>query len=567
MSSRSSESHRSSPFIQTGSVRGLDLAHYPGYCGKRYRRIPGARFTGKEDDPFLMPATAIELMNAGGGFLDYDRDGDLDIYLTNGADLDGPHILPGPPNRLLRNDGNGNFEDVTEEAGVGDTGFGQGIAVGDIDNDGDLDLYATNYGGNALYVNRGDGTFEESIDHVGGDDHRWSMGAVFLDFDGDSDLDLFVSSYMAYDPTAFTKCSRGELEIFCSPTTFEGLTDRLFRNELIETGILRLTDISAEAGIDRYTTRGLGVIAGDIDHDGDQDLFVASDRLVNRLYLNESSPGEAHFVESAEVFGCAVGSEAAPEGCMGVDLGDFDLDTDPDLVVTNYMDETSSIYRNEGGLAMSETSRQVGLDILTKAPVSWGVRFFDFDLDGDLDLIMANGHMYATLAAIDPTQEFEQPDLLFENDGGRFRHVTDFSPLPLRAGRSVATGDIDNDGDLDVLITNNRSAPYLLENVLPTTSVIGLRLEGNGTDSNRDAYGTRVSWLAAGKRTTREVRRAGSYLSSQDDRLLLGGLAGDAADIEIRWPSGIVETFVLQAGSYHHVLEGRGVVASDPFKR
>lgn len=530
-------------FTEVAAQSGLDFGHFSGRTGKRY---------------------ILEITGSGVGLFDYDGDGDLDAYFVQGARLPGSPSEPSPPgSRLYRNDGSGRFTDVTEEAGVGHAGYGMGVAVGDVDGDGDLDLYVTGYGADVLYRNDGQGRFQDVTAEAGLGDPRWTTSAVFVDGDGDGDLDLYVAGYLDFSPERSPPCELRGHPVHCGPDAYDGIPDRLYEND----GHGRFRDVSAAMGIGQAGGKGLGVVAGDFDADGDQDIYVANDGTPNFLFINSRNEGRLGFREEGLYYGTAYGQDARALAGMGTDMGDFDDDGDLDIVVTNLDSQTNSVYRNDEGRAATESSTSVGLGASTLPWVGFGVRFFDYDLDGDLDLVVANGHVMDNVALVKEGASFEQPVMLFENSGGHFAEPCP-GCLPKGVGRGLATGDVDNDGDLDVLISNNDGAPFLLRNdIAAGRAAIGLKLEGRGPGSPRDAYGARVSWTAEGRRRTRDVRAGASFCSSSDPRLLLAvPRAEGPQEVAIQWPDGAAETLRLVPGAYHHAVQGEGVRSSTPFR-
>ena len=538
------------PFRDVTDQRGIDFRHFTGFTGKRY---------------------IVEVMGSGVGFLDSDLDGDYDLYLVNGAALPGtPPASPAPRNRFYQNDGGGGFQDITAASGLGDEGYGMGMAVGDIENDGDADLFVSNYGPDRLFRNR-DGIFDDITSAAAIDLPQWSTSAVFFDFDLDGDLDLYVAGYVDFDPATFTPCKRAGIEVYCGPQAYGGSCDKLLSNN----GSGRFADVSREVGIGDCAGKGLGVVAGDFDDDGDADIFVANDGTANFLYINHRDVGaKTHFTEEAIYYGVAFGYDAVAEAGMGTDMGDFDGDLDLDITVTNLEAQTNSLYQNDGGIAAMEVSYGRGLGAATLAYVGFGTCFLDYDLDSDLDLIAANGHVIDNIHLIKESSSFAQDDLLFENVAGRFHEVLTTQgggrSLPRRVGRGLAAADIDNDGDDDIVINNNGAEPLLLENLVgQSRPALGLQLEGAGPKSNRDAYGARVLIEAGGQKLLREVHAGVSYLASQDPRLRVGLPAGSVtARVEIRWPSGAIEEIQgLKTGAYYYVREGEGLTGSTPFRR
>lgn len=517
---------------------GLAFSHYPGVTGEHF---------------------FIEPVGAGAALLDYDGDGDLDVYLIQSGDV--PGAEPGTPlipldantpdgNRLFRNDlnpdGELHFTDVTDEAGVGDRGYGMGAAVGDVDNDGDPDLYVTNFGANVFYRNDGDGRFTDMTAVSGADDGRWNTSAAFLDYDNDGDLDLFVAAYVVYtvkgNKTCFTNDGRRD---YCGPDSFKPTTDRLFRND----GGFRFTDVSAAAGIEQVSGKGLGVTVADFDGDGRDDIYVANDQWPNHLLLSD---GDGGFRETAVMAGSAYNATGEVEASMGVTAGDFDGDGDPDLFMTHLRGQTNTLYRNEGGGQFFDVTDRLQLGAASRPYTGFGTAWFDLENDGDLDLFIANGAV--TLVRGAPPEEpypYAEPNQLFLNEGGRFTDISDRAGPDLRIaeiGRGAAFGDVDNDGDTDILVSNNYGPVRLLLNRAADTGpsvVVTLQ----GIDAPRDGAGTLlVLEFDDGSEIRRRAGSDGSYLSAGDLRVVFG-LAGRAplTGLRVRWPSGREERFALMA--------------------
>jgi hypothetical protein len=528
------------PFADVAGERGLAFHHDRGDSGRRY---------------------IVEITGSGGGFLDYDGDGDLDVLLIDGGSLAEEPGSDRGRARLFANDGSGYFSDVSKTLELGTGGYGMGLAVGDVDGDGDPDLLLTRYGRDLFLRNRGGGEFEDATDEAGLGDSRWTTSASFLDYDRDGDLDLYVAGYVDFDPARFVPCTARGVEVHCGPDRYDGISDRLYAND----GTGRFRDVSEETGIAAFRGKGLGVAVGDVDDDGDPDVYVANDRTANLLFLNRLDRGEAVFEEDGEFLGVAYGAQARAESGMGADLGDFDGDGDLDAVCTNLDAETNSLYRNDDG-GFVESSYLSGLGAISLPWVGFGVRFLDYDLDGDLDLFVANGHIMDNVSEIREGIRFEQPDLLLSNQEGRF---VDTCPgcFSTGAGRGLAAGDFDDDGDVDLLVTNNGGPPALLENTAPRSgSAIGISLEGSGSRSNRDAYGARVALQVGSVRQVREVGAGGSFCSSHDPRVLLSVPPDvEQAEVRVTWPDGEMETYVLRPGAYHHVVQGKGVTGRTPF--
>jgi Flp pilus assembly protein TadD len=505
----------------------------------------------------------VETTGSGACFLDYDSDGDMDLYIVNGDTLDRRTADNTARDALYQNLGGGEFVDVTTRAGVGDPGWGGGCYAGDYDNDGDPDLYITNFGRDVLYRNEGDGTFREVTRDAGLGDPRWSSGAAFLDFDRDGRLDLYVANYLRFDPndadTLARRCRWKGAEVMCGPRGFPPESDLLYHNE----GGGVFSDVTGPAGIAAAARFGLGVVVGDLDDDQDADILVANDSQENLLWVND---GHGHFTDRALSAGVALSADGRAQAGMGAALGDFDDDGDEDFLVTNFSDDYDTLYRNEGGLQFSDVSLAVGLDPGTRAPLGWAGVFLDYDNDGDLDLFVANGHVYPEVDQHDPATSYRQRNLLFANEGGRFVDVTARSGPGLalvRSGRGAAVGDYDDDGDLDLLVVNENDAPSLLRNDGGNRRH-WLKVRLVGRRSNRDGIGARLYLEAGGRRQLREARLQAGYYSSHDPRIHFGlGTATVAARLRIRWPSGREQVLTdLPADHLITVDEEKGMVAA-----
>ena len=481
----------------------------------------------------------IETVGPGGGFFDYDGDGRLDIYLINGAAVPGTEYATPPQNALYRHRGDGTFADATAQAGVGDTGYGMGCAVGDIDNDGDLDLYVTNFGANSLYENRGDGTFADATARAGVGDERWGASAAFADIDRDGLVDLYVGNYHNFSYSNHRLCAEGGsgLQLYCGPEAFDGVSDVLYHNQ----GDGTFADITAAAGLASDQGKELGVVFGDVDLDGDPDLYLANDKTLNFLYIND---GAGRFAEEGLLAGTAYNEDGDVEAGMGVDMGDYDHDGFPDLFVTNFQWETNTLYKNLGDGSFVDETFLAGLGKGSIPYLSWGTRFVDIDNDGDRDLFIANGHLESDVEQYEDTT-FRQRNQLFLNVGdGRYEEFipTDDALALERVSRGAAFGDYDDDGDIDVLVANIAAPPTLMRNDGAAGRWLRLRLAG--TSSNRAAIGARVEVYGGGLVQTDEVRSGASYLSQSDLRLHFG--LGDAEEVErvvVYWPSGLVEEY------------------------
>ncbi len=508
-----------------------------------------------------------ETMVGGGGWIDYDGDGLLDLYLVQAHDDSAKAFLPGKQaNVLYRNRGNGTFEDVTERAGVGDRHYGAGLAVGDIDNDGDSDLYVTNYGPNVLYLNNGNGTFTDITETAGVACPLWSSSAAFADINNDGLLDLYVANYLYYDPRVHKACTGNAKKIpgYCHPNKFDGAPDALFLNR----GGGRFEDISKSSGVavtGRIRSKGLGVLPTDFDGNGLIDFFVANDSVPNFLWRNL---GGGKFEDAALEAGVALNSSGQPTAAMGVDGGDVNGDGNIDYMVINFSQEVDSLFLGEGGGFFTESSAKCGIAEVTYNPLGFGMKLFDYDLDGDLDIYIARGHILDNVEILHPGSgnHYAQTDQLLENDGlGHFRDISSTSGAWFKTamvGRAAAFADYDNDGDIDILVVNVGQRCILLENRANTGNHwVGLDLRASGP-SNRDAYGARVEAKLSGRTALMpiEIRTTASYLASNDRRQVIGlGKDGKLEWIRVRWPDGLVETFEgLKVDAYNIVTRGTG---------
>ncbi len=478
-----------------------------------------------------------ETLGAGGAFLDYDNDGDLDLYLVNSA----------APSMLYRNNGNGTFTDVTATAGVSNQGsYGHGVACGDYDNDGYADIYVTNFGANRLYHNNGDGTFTDVTPKSGTGDARWSSSATFFDSNLDGYLDLYVVNYLDYQldasyPPCFENPAFGATEKvrgYCHPKHFEGAPDRLYHNN----GDGTFTDVTEAANIrdpgGMFLGKGLGVVAADFDADGNPDLYVANDDTPNYLFYNK---GDGTFAEIAILTGCAYSADGIAQAGMGVDAGDYNGDGFLDLFVTNFSYETNTLYRNNGDGTFTDVSYKAQLGEESYLSLGFGTGFFDADNDGHLDIFIANGHIFPTVERTTDVLSYKQPNQLFWNQGDATFAEVRFDDRPA-VSRGTLFGDYDNDGDTDLLVTQLNGTVTLLRNENKAFNN-WLRLKLIGTRSNRDGIGTRITLTIGSEVQTCEVRMGSSYLSSNDPRVRFGvGVHGVVDKLEIRWQSGVVQT-------------------------
>jgi hypothetical protein len=470
-----------------------------------------------------------EVMGSGVCFIDYDGDGRQDLYFVTSVG----------PNRLYRNLGGLRFEDVTEVAGVGDESYGMGAIAGDMDGDGDADLFVTNFGPNRLLRNDG-GRFTDVSESAGVADPGFGAGAAFFDANHDGWLDLYVANYVeqAVPDTAMCMSRNPPMRLYCPPRDYPPAQDRFYFNR----GDGTFEDATDRAGIAGFVGRGLGVTVADIDRDGWSDVYVANDLNGNFLFRNL---GDGRFEEIGVITGTSHSEGGMEQGGMGVAAEDYDNDGWMDLFVSNYLNETNSLYHNEGdGFFFDETASS-GVGSSSLPYVGWGTQFLDFDLDGLRDLFVTNGHTESDTKLVDPTSTWEQPDFLFRNlGGGRFEDVTAETVPGLRqttrAGRGAAFGDLDDDGDPEIVVNNQNGPPWLLENRTAGIHWIGFRTKG--VESNRDGVGARVVVYAADLAFASEVRAGGSYLSGNDPRVLVGLGSRTAIDsVVVRWPSGAVD--------------------------
>ena len=478
----------------------------------------------------------IEAKGGGGAFLDYDGDGWLDIYLVNGSRLEGyPDSTAAPTNALYRNMGDGTFANYTRTAGVGDTGWGMGCATADYDQDGDLDLYVTNYGPNVLYRNEGNGQFRDVGQAAGVDLAGWSTGASFGDYDGDGDPDLYVAQYLHFAPERVPPRGgmwKGVL-VFAGPLGLPGAQDVLYRNE--SNGQFR--DVTRQTKVGQFApTYGLSALFCDYDQDGDPDLYVANDSAPNFLYRNE---GNGQFRDVGVEAGAALSAEGGAQAGMGIAYGDYDGDGDGDLLVTHFEDDYNTLYGNQGNGRFAVVSAAAGLAEPSLPHLSFGTCFLDYDNDQDQDLFVANGHVYPQIRHLAP-DGYAEPNQLFANQGPasayRFAEVAAGDVSSPAVSRGAAKGDYDNDGDVDILVFNLDGPPQLLRNDGGNQrNWLSLRLVGGG-------LGAKVTIASGGVEQTTEIVSGGSFLSHSDGRVHFGLGFNQAADwIEIRWPSGRVQ--------------------------
>ncbi len=503
----------------------------------------------------------IEYTGTGAALTDYDSDGDLDLYLVNGSAIELSRGAP-PIDRLYRNEGGFRFTDVTEAAGLGDRGWGGGSLAGDIDNDGDPDLLVTNFGPNVLYRNNGDGTFTDDTAAAGLEDGRWHSSAAFGDLDSDGFLDLYLANHAVFEIREPPKlpCFWKGIQIACGPLAHRPETHLLYRNR----GDFSFEDVSDSSGVSSKPGFGFGVVMDHLDDDDRLDVYVANDLSGNFLFLNRTeAKGGIVFEDASALSGAGFVEGGREQAGMGVDSGDFNGDGRPDLHTTNFSDDYNTLYRNDGGGLFTDVSFEARLGEVTLPYLGWATAFADFDLDSDLDLLVVNGHIYPEADRFQSGTGYAQSNLLFENVGdGTFRDVSARSGLvEERLGRGAALGDVDEDGDLDVVVANMDALPGLLRND-GGNGRNWVRFLLVGRESNRDGVGARVELSAGGRSQTRTSKSGGGYLSSHDPRLNFGLAEAPTVErLRVLWLSGAVEVFDGLAAGHGYILkEGTGVI-------
>ncbi len=503
-------------FVEVSKKVGISFQHVKGASAEKY---------------------LVETMGSGGGFLDFDNDGWLDVYLVDSGSTPTSKSTAAAVNRLYRNNGDGTFSDVTEKAGVGDSSYGMGSAFADYDNDGFVDIYVTNLGPNILYRNNGDGTFSDVTNKAGVGDALWSSSAAFGDYDGDGNLDLYVANYLRFTFASHRTCYSGDLLVYCYPHSYDGAPNTLYRN----LGNGSFETVTGRAGVkeDSQYSKTLAVLWFDMDNDRDLDLYVVNDTTANYLFENK---GKGKFEDVALLSGAAFNGMGMAQSGMGVDAADLIGSGRFAMFVTNFSMQTNDLYWNQGDGTFSDHTLQAELATPSFMPLGFGANFFDYDNDGGIDLFVANGHVFDNIATINPSLEFAQPNQLFHNDGG-----AKFSSASSQGGsyfsvknvsRGSAVGDFNNDGRIDLMVMNNDDKVDLLQN-RSETSHRWLKLKLKGTHCNRDAVGAKVVLKAGGYSLTQEVRAGSSYLSQSDLRLHFGLGARDRVDsISVSWPCG-----------------------------
>jgi hypothetical protein len=505
-----------------------------------------------------------ETMGSGVVILDYDNDGWPDLFFVNGGSFTDPRVAANARHRLYRNNRDGTFSDVSATSGIGISGFGMGACSADYDNDGWPDLYITSFGGDRLYRNTGKGGFVDITEHAGVGSKLWSASCAFADVDNDGYVDLFVTRYVDFAINNNKYCRLTEdIRGYCHPNVYNGLSNLLYHNN----GDGTFTDVTRDAGVYKIGN-GLGVVFGDYDDDGWTDIYAANDSTPNFLFHNT---GAGKFDEVGLWAGAAVSNDGKPLAGMGVDMGDINGDGRLDLFVTNLDGQTHSLYKNLGKGLFANATFESGIGEVTLPYVGFGTVFFDYDNDGDLDIAVANGDVLDNVSLLRDSSSYEQLNLLLQNDGnGKFKSVGPASGPGFamrKASRGLAAGDLNNDGHMDIVITNVGDAPDLLQNHGSRANALVVRTIGS--KSNRDGIGARLKLSVGGKTLVRHVKAGSSYLSQSDVRIHFGLGPATAADrLEIRWPSGIVDVLEnIQANQIITVLEGKGMTDRRPFER
>jgi enediyne biosynthesis protein E4 len=508
---------------------------------------------GKSPEKYLPETTG-----AGCAFLDYDNDGWMDIYLVNSGKCDFYDPNPHLRNALYRNNRDGTFTDVTEKAGVAAGGYGQGVAVGDYDGDGLPDLYVTQYGRSILYHNNGDGTFTDVTEKAGVAAPGWASSAVWFDYDNDGRLDLFVCNFVEFSKSKNLPCTAYNKPGYCVPKLYKPSPSWLFRNN----GDGTFTDVSMSSGIAKHLGKAWGAVATDLKNDGRMDLFVANDTTANFLFMNR---GNGKFEEVGAMAGVGFSETGKARSGMGLDSADVNQDGWMDLFVANLDHERFSLYQNNHDETFDDQADKTSIGVATRLMSGWGLKFFDYDNDGNLDLFLANGNPDDLIETMQKDVTYREPLLLFHNDGKTLQNVSaESGRLFARnlSARGLAIGDFDNDGAVDVLISVNDDAPLLLRNTAAKGNHwLGIKLVGK--KSNRDAIGARITYQAGDLKRSRTKVGGGSYLSSHDPRVVLGLGSRTKIDwLEVKWPepSGKTERFIeLPIDKYITITEGEGV--------
>jgi enediyne biosynthesis protein E4 len=550
-----------------GTPAGVNFVNVAKSAGLNVKFV----FGGEHKNKYLLETTGC-----GAAFYDYDNDGWLDIFLVNGSRLAGFPAGEQPINRLFKNNRDGTFTDVTVKAGLAHSGWGQGVCIGDYDNDGFEDLFVSYFGHNVLYHNNGDGTFTDVSEKAGvaGTGKAWGTGCAFVDYDRDGKLDLFVANYIDMDLATAPvpesgPCLYKGVMVACGPPGLNGSKNLLYHNN----GDGTFTDVSKSAGIEQANgTYGLGVLTGDFDNDGWPDIYVADDSTASLMYQNQKN---GKFQDISLDAGCALSADGKPQAGMGVSAGDYDLDGNLDIVKTNFAGDTPTLYHNLGGATFEDVTFQAGLGKHTQF-LGWGCGFLDFDNDGWPDILICNGHVYPEVEQLRTEAGYAQRKLLYRNlRNGRFEDISMNVGLGISeptASRGCAFGDFDNDGDVDFVVNCVNDFPQLVrcDSSLQNNWI---KVRTIGTKSNRSGIGARLRCVVQMPGETKphqqidEVRSGGGYLSQSDLRVHFGiGKASKVDLLEIRWPSGLVQTLNdVKANQLIYVKEGEGIVRAVAF--
>ncbi len=537
---RAPSSPKEPGFYDATATSGVDFTHTDGHSGGYY---------------------LVETVTGGVALFDYDNDRDLDIYFLNGASLPGRQYEQPPRNALYQNEGDFRFQEVTTEAQVGDEGFSLGCAAADYNNDGHTDLYVSNFRGDTLYRNNGDGTFSDVTQQAGIQDDRLGAGVCFVDLNQDGWLDLYAANYIRCSLDDPPECSRTGVPLYCDPSTYDDVytpeRDRIYLNN----GDGTFRNAGNDYELPDTQGRGMGIVSFDYNQDTTPDIFVANDVTENFLFKNVAKGG----LEEVGLFaGVAYDRFGRRQGSMGCDAGDYNGDGALDIVVTSYQDQVNTLYKNRGDGTFEDVSVPSEFAKGSRPKVGWACFFFDFDNDADKDVFVANGHLQDRIEDLQPSLSYKQPNQLYQNQGdGTFNDISEKAGPGLTVTQSTrggAFGDLDNDGDLDLVLSNSREQPTLLRNYRPKTNHwITLKLEGS--QSNRSAIGATVRVTTAASTQVDQVMAGNSYQSHSDLRLHFGlGESSQVKQIKIRWPSGQEERFSdLAVDQFLRIREGEGI--------